>query len=76
MFNSTANPNTKAYFWRTYDAAEIDLVEEYNGNLKAFEFKLNPRARAKIPQSFTNKYNPLTNKIISPSNLFEVLDES
>jgi predicted AAA+ superfamily ATPase len=75
MFNSTANPNTKAYFWRTYDGAEIDLVEEYNGNLKAFEFKLNPRSRAKIPQSFTNKYNPLTTKIISPSNLFEVLDE-
>lgn len=27
------------YFWRTYDGAEIDLVEERNGNYAAFEFK-------------------------------------
>lgn len=27
------------YFWRTYDQAEIDFIEESGGQLKAFEFK-------------------------------------
>lgn len=27
------------YFWRTYDGAEVDLVEERSGKLFAFEFK-------------------------------------
>ena len=27
------------YFWRTYDQQEIDLIEEENGQLNAFEFK-------------------------------------
>jgi uncharacterized protein len=28
-----------AYFWRTYDKKEIDLVEEHEGRLYGFEFK-------------------------------------
>lgn len=27
------------YFWRTYDGAEVDLVEEYGGKLYGYEFK-------------------------------------
>ncbi|MCK5368487.1 MAG: ATP-binding protein, partial [Cyclobacteriaceae bacterium] len=27
------------YFWRTYDQQEIDLIEEYEGRLHAYEFK-------------------------------------
>jgi uncharacterized protein len=31
------------YFWRTYNQKEIDLIEEYNGKLEAFEFKWKPK---------------------------------
>ncbi|MBN1341004.1 MAG: DUF4143 domain-containing protein [Bacteroidales bacterium] len=30
---------SRMYFWRTYDQQEIDLVEETEGKLKAFEIK-------------------------------------
>ena len=31
------------YFWRTYDQKEIDLIEEREGKLFAYEFKLNDK---------------------------------
>lgn len=51
--------NTTIYFWRTYDGAEIDLVEEYDGKIKAFEFKWKQKRKTKIPDSFSKAY-PLT----------------
>ena len=37
--------NANQYFWRTYHKTEIDLIEERNGKLFAYEFKIskNPR---------------------------------
>jgi hypothetical protein len=37
------------YFWRTYDAAEIDWIEEWGGKLHAFEMKWNPKKKVKAP---------------------------
>jgi len=74
IFNSTAQPNTTTYFWRTYDGAEIDLVEEFNGDLYVFEFKMKQKRKLKIPYSFVKKYDPKDSKIISPSNLQELLE--
>ncbi|MEI6886964.1 MAG: ATP-binding protein [bacterium] len=31
--------NANQFFWRTYDGAEIDLVEQYGGKLYGYEFK-------------------------------------
>ncbi len=72
--NSTVRPNTTAYFWRTYDGAEIDLIEEYNGLLYVFEFKMKKKRKLKIPESFVKKYNPNDSKIISPENLHELTE--
>lgn len=44
------------YFWRTYDGAEIDLVEEKDGQLFAFEFKWNPSKQPSLPASFRGNY--------------------
>ncbi|MFC2080768.1 ATP-binding protein [Bacteroidota bacterium] len=74
IFNSVAKSSANTYFWRTYDGAEIDLVEEYNGSLSAFEFKMKLKGKGRIPESFVTKYEPVKTKIISPSNLFELLD--
>ncbi len=73
-FNSTARPITNTYFWRTYDGAEIDLIEEYNGDLYVFEFKMKKKHKFKIPESFVKKYNPKDSKIVSPENLHELVE--
>lgn len=44
------------YFWRTYDQQEIDLIEDYDGVLHAYEFKYNPSQKAKLPKIFAETY--------------------
>lgn len=61
------------YFWRTYDGAEIDLVEEYNGQLTTFEFKWNIKRKVRLPESFENKYNVTDFKVITPENIYELI---
>ncbi|MBP7496623.1 MAG: ATP-binding protein [Bacteroidales bacterium] len=43
------------YFWRTYDQQEIDLIEEYEGKLYAYELKWGNKP-VKAPKSWTNAY--------------------
>ncbi|MGC4129666.1 MAG: ATP-binding protein [Bergeyella sp.] len=45
------------YFWRTKQQQEIDYVEEADGKITGFEFKWNPKAKAKIPANFVKTYN-------------------
>ncbi|MBN1769307.1 MAG: ATP-binding protein [Prolixibacteraceae bacterium] len=60
------------FFWRTYDRQEIDLIEERDGNLFAYEFKWNkPNARA--PKAFINAYPDALFKVISKDNFLEFL---
>lgn len=47
----------KYYFWRTKMQQEIDLIEEQNNTLRAFEFKWNEKAKSYIPKTFTDTYN-------------------
>jgi predicted AAA+ superfamily ATPase len=74
ILNNVKKSNANYYFWRTYDGAEIDLIEEYNGDLSVFEFKMKHKGRNRFPDSFMTKYKPKNIKIISPSNLFELPD--
>lgn len=67
------NQNTRKfvnyYFWRTYDQKEIDFIEESGGELKAYEFKFNPRAKSKYPEEFLNKYENSSFQVVHPENL-------
>ena len=47
--------NANSYFWRTYTGAEIDYVEEKNGELFAYEIKYS-KARKKAPQTWIENY--------------------
>ena len=47
---------TNFYFWRTTQQQEIDLIEETDGKLAAFEFKWNEKAKAKFPKTFSGNY--------------------
>lgn len=44
-----------SYFWRTYTGAELDYVEEFNGQLSAFEIKYKKKVQ-KPPKSWTENY--------------------
>lgn len=61
------------YFWRTTQQQEIDLIEDFNGGLSAYEFKWSRLAKVRFPQTFTNNYPETQTKVISPDNLEEFL---
>lgn len=63
----------QAYFWRTHDGQEIDYLEEMNGKITAFEFKLTKPTKLKIPKAFIDAYpdTPLT--CIHQNNFWEFL---
>lgn len=56
------------YFWRTQTQQEIDYIEECDGQLAAFEFKWNPRAKANLPKAFTEAYPDSLFTVITPDN--------
>jgi predicted AAA+ superfamily ATPase len=47
--------NKTFYFWRTYDGQEIDLIEESNSKISAFEFKWGDKI-ARSPKAFSTNY--------------------
>jgi len=58
------------YFWRTYDQQEIDLVEEREGNLFAYEMKWN-ESKVKIPTAWQKAYPEAQYKVITQENYFD-----
>ncbi len=58
------------YFWRTWDQKEVDLVEERDGKLFAYEFKWG-KTRAKEPKLWRNTYPESEYSIINRENYLE-----
>ena len=67
-----------SFFWRTAQQQEIDYVEEKDGELAAYEFKWSTSKKIALPKSFTEKYNPSVQVVITPDNFetFLGLDEA
>ena len=59
------------YFWRTHTQQEIDYIEEKNGEIDAYEFKWNSKARVKFSNAFTEAYQPKTKMVIHSENFEE-----
>ncbi len=72
-WNITHRNNVDMYFWRSYDGAEIDLLEIKDGKIDAFEFKWRLKRKTRIPKSFDEKYKPKSFKIISKDNYYELI---
>ncbi len=72
--NLIHQPYARIYFWRTYDGAEIDLVEENDGQISLFKFKWTRRHKAGFPVSFEEKYPVKSKKIITRENIHELLE--
>ena len=62
------------YFWRTTTQKEIDLIEDCNGTIEAFEFKWKSSDKAKFPKEFAEHYNAET-QIISRENYLDFINE-
>lgn len=60
------------FFWRNYNGREIDLLEEKNGKLKAFEFKWK-KTKTGIPNDFVKKYGNTDFEIIHPGNYLDFI---
>jgi uncharacterized protein len=58
------------YFWRTYSGAELDYVEERDGQLKGYEFKWKS-ANSKAPASFLETYDNASFELINRENFLE-----
>jgi predicted AAA+ superfamily ATPase len=58
-----------SYFWRTYTGAEIDYVEEKNGELFAYEIKYS-KVQKKAPQTWIENYGN-NFKCITKDNFWE-----
>ena len=69
--NSYSGSYAHLFFWRTHEQQEIDLIEEQDGILRAFEFKWNSKARNKLPKSFAGAYPDSTYEIVTPENFWE-----
>jgi uncharacterized protein len=72
-FNLYNGRDVKYYFWRTKQQQEIDLLEEYNASLSAYEVKWSKNINLKIPKTFTNNYSVNKTGLIDSENFFEFL---
>ena len=71
--NTYLQQDINYYFWRTYDQQEIDLLEEENKKLAAFEFKYSIKKKPKAPIAFTQAYPKTKFQVINPSNYLDYI---
>lgn len=72
-FNHYREHLCNRYFWRTSAQQEIDLVEECDGCMTAFEMKWNPAKKASFPKTFLEAYNVTQTVVVTPDNYLEYL---
>ncbi|NUQ22335.1 MAG: ATP-binding protein [Saprospiraceae bacterium] len=62
------------YFWRTYQDAEIDYIEERDGRLSAYEFKWQNKP-ARLPVAFANAYPGCDFTVVHRDNFEDFIGE-
>lgn len=70
--NAYAQRNVAQYFWRTYDQQEIDLIEEGNGKLQAFEFKWMQK-KVKAPGGWRRAYPEASFEVVDTKNYLDFI---
>ncbi len=65
--SSNTGQTKSFYFWRTYDGQEIDLIEESEGKLSAFEFKWGGKVQ-NSPRAFSSSYPDAAYSVINREN--------
>ena len=65
--NACNQSYAQMYFWRTQQQQEVDLIEEKDGLLTAFEFKWH-KPNAKLPKAFSSTYPNTPFQVVTPDN--------
>ncbi len=73
-FNSNRCYLPNYYFWRLYSGAELDFVEEKNGEIFGIEIKYR-KIKKKIPLSWTETYPEAKHKIITSDNFLSFITD-
>ena len=68
--NEYKGENFKSFFWRTYDQQEIDLIEEKNGSINAYEMKWK-KEKSKVPVAFAKAYPEAGFKVINQDSYLD-----
>ena len=63
---------TNSYFWRNKLKQEVDLVEERDGKIRAYEFKWVKTKRDRIPSAFLDAYKA-EGMVVDKDNFRETL---
>jgi uncharacterized protein len=63
----------ESYFWRNQKQAEIDLIEESNGKLLAFEIKYSSTKQASMPIDFAKWYQITDLMVINRDNFLDYI---
>ena len=65
--NAYSGSYAQLYFWRTQQQQEIDLIEEADGQLVAFEFKWK-KNNARLPKTFSDNYPDVPLTVVTPDS--------
>ncbi len=57
------------YFWRTAQQQEIDFIEEMDGKINAYEFKVQPGKKVRFPLTFQKTYPVEKMEVITMQNI-------
>ena len=71
--NTYLDKERASFFWRTTQQQEIDYVEAEDDKIYAYEFKLSPHKKSKIPLTFKKAYKPIFESTINPDNYEDFL---
>ena len=63
----------RSFFWRTFQQQEIDLIEDADGLLTAFEIKWNEKRKPKLPETFAQTYPNHKFCIVNRTNYMDFL---
>ena len=69
--NSYTKSYSNLYFWRIHKQQETDLIEEQDGQLKAFESKWDAKAKNKHPETFSDSYGNVASTTVTPGNFWD-----
>ncbi len=73
--HSYSNSFVSHYFWRNKSASEIDLIEEKDNQIHAFELKLS-RDHVKVPPTFAKAYPEASFDVVNEKNFYQFLSST
>lgn len=70
-YRSYTSLSANAYYWRTYEQQEIDLVEERDGKLFGYECKWSVKKEVKAPRLWQSTYPNAEFQVINPDTYLD-----